>query len=60
VLPSTVNKPPAPQPKPLTRAQKLAKALKACKKVRNKRTRASCEKQARKKYGTKLNGGKKR
>jgi hypothetical protein len=38
-------------PKPLTRAQKLAQALKACKKDKKKSTRASCEKQARKKYG---------
>jgi phosphodiesterase/alkaline phosphatase D-like protein len=38
-------------PKTLTRAQKLAKALKACKhKTKNKR--AACEKQARKKYGS--------
>jgi hypothetical protein len=36
--------------KPLTRAQKLAKALKACKK-KPKKQRAGCEKQARKKYG---------
>jgi hypothetical protein len=34
----------------LTRAQKLAKALKACKK-KAKGKRAACEKQARKKYG---------
>jgi hypothetical protein len=38
-------------PKPLTRAQKLAKALKACKKDKSKSKRAACEKQARKKYG---------
>jgi hypothetical protein len=36
--------------KSLTRAQKLAKALKACRKTKGKR-RASCEKQARSKYG---------
>jgi hypothetical protein len=36
--------------KPLTNAQKLAKALKACKKKPRKK-RASCERQARKKYG---------
>ncbi len=41
-----------PKPKPLTRAQKLAKALKACKK-RPKRQRAACVKQAQKKYGVK-------
>jgi hypothetical protein len=37
--------------KALSRAQKLKKALKACKKKKNKSKRASCEKQARKKYG---------
>jgi len=36
--------------KPLTRAQKLAKALKACKSKHNKKKRAACEKQARKSY----------
>jgi hypothetical protein len=36
----------------LTRAQKLAKALKACRK-KPKRKRAVCERQARKKYGAK-------
>ena len=43
--------PAKPAAKPLTNAQKLAKALKACKK-QSKRTRASCEKQARRKYRT--------
>ncbi len=37
--------------KTLTNAQKLANALKACKKDKNKHKRASCEKQAHKKYG---------
>jgi hypothetical protein len=37
--------------KTLTRAQKLAKALKACKKEKGKAERAKCERQARKKYG---------
>ncbi|HEV7162325.1 MAG TPA: fibronectin type III domain-containing protein [Solirubrobacteraceae bacterium] len=41
-----------PAPTPLTRAQKLAKALKECKK-KPKHKRASCESQARKKYGAK-------
>jgi hypothetical protein len=41
---------PKTKPKALTRAQKLAKALKACKK-KPKRERPSCEKQARKLYG---------
>jgi hypothetical protein len=37
--------------KTLTRAQKLAKALKACKQDKQKAKRQKCEKQARKKYG---------
>jgi DNA-binding beta-propeller fold protein YncE len=37
--------------KPPTRAQKLAVALKACKKDKKKGKRLACEKQARKKYG---------
>jgi hypothetical protein len=40
------------KPKPLTRAQELAKALKACK-GKSKKKRAVCESQARKKYGAK-------
>ncbi len=42
--------PPANQakPKPQTAAQKLAKALKACKSKHNKKKRAACEKKARK------------
>jgi hypothetical protein len=36
----------------LTNAQKLAKALRACKR-KPKTHRASCQKQARKKYGAK-------
>jgi hypothetical protein len=40
--------------KALTRAQKLAKALKACRKDHNKgQKRAKCEKQARARYGAK-------
>jgi uncharacterized repeat protein (TIGR01451 family) len=35
----------------LTRAQKLAKALKVCNKKKNKRKRQSCQAQARKRYG---------
>ena len=41
---------PAVKPKQLTRAQKLAKALKACRK-RPRGKRAACEKQARRTYG---------
>jgi hypothetical protein len=37
----------------LTRAQLLAKALKACHKDKNKHKRQTCEKQARKRYGPK-------
>lgn len=48
VLPEKVSVPAA---KPLTRAQKLEKALKACKKDKKKSKRVECEKQARKKYG---------
>jgi hypothetical protein len=52
VLPEkTVVKPPVK--KPLTRAQKLAKALKACHKLKQKSKRVACEKAARKKYGSK-------
>jgi hypothetical protein len=40
---------PVVRPKPLTRAQKLAKALKACKK-KPTRQRAACAKRARKQY----------
>jgi len=42
-----------PATKPLTRAQRLSKALKACRKKKNKRKRALCEKQAQKSYGAK-------
>ena len=44
--------------KPLTRAQKLAKALKECKKKKSKKKRASCEARARQKYGAKAKGKK--
>ncbi len=37
----------------LTRAQLLAKALKKCKKLKHKKPRLACEKQARKHYGPK-------
>jgi DNA-binding beta-propeller fold protein YncE len=48
------NLKPAPvAKKPLTRAQKLANALKSCRKKKNKRLRVACERQARKKYGSK-------
>jgi hypothetical protein len=40
-------------PKALTNAQKLSRALRACKKNKSKAKRAKCDKEARKKYGTK-------
>jgi hypothetical protein len=46
--------------KKLTRAQLLARALKACKKKHGKKKRAACIKQARKKYGPKKAHHKKR
>jgi hypothetical protein len=46
--PATVKS--KPKAKPLTRAQKLAKALKACKRDRSKRTRNKCTQSARKRY----------
>jgi hypothetical protein len=48
--PQTTGKPRGP-PAPLTRSQKLAKALAACHKDRVHRKRVTCEKQARKRYG---------
>jgi hypothetical protein len=47
-LASTVTKPTV---RSLTRAQKLATALKVCRAKHNKHERAGCEAQARKKYG---------
>jgi hypothetical protein len=46
----------APPRKPLTKAQRLALALKACKKQRNGKKRVACEKQARKKYAATAQG----
>ncbi len=51
-LGSTTTKP-AAKPKPLSHAQELAKALKACRKDKHKRKRVTCEKQAHKRYPTK-------
>jgi hypothetical protein len=42
--------PPSQSPKSLTRAQKLAKALRACR-AKPKRERAACERLARRRYG---------
>lgn len=49
VLGARVRKPAAL--KPLTKGQKLAKALKVCEKIKSKKRRANCEKQARGLYG---------
>jgi hypothetical protein len=49
--PGNVTPPPAVKPVVLTRAQKLAKALKACRTKANKHTRVACEALARKRYG---------
>jgi hypothetical protein len=48
--PSTPPSTPDTAQKPLTEAQKLTKALKACKKVKPKSKRKSCEAQAKKRY----------
>jgi hypothetical protein len=52
IAPLEATKPPAekPAPRKLTRAQQLAKALKACRK-QVKRKRAGCVKQAQRRYG---------
>jgi DNA-binding beta-propeller fold protein YncE len=46
------------KPKPLTRAQKLARALKACRRIKAKKKRHGCERRARKAYGAKHKGKK--
>jgi hypothetical protein len=55
-LPPPVESKPAakPEPKRMTRAEKLARALKACKAKRNRKTRTSCEAKVRKTYGAKV------
>jgi DNA-binding beta-propeller fold protein YncE len=50
VLSEKVSSP--PKPKVLTRAQKLAKALKSCKRDRKKSKRVACERTAQKTYGS--------
>jgi len=47
------------KPKPLTRAQLLARALKACKPKRGRKQRVACERQAKAKYASKANAKKK-
>jgi hypothetical protein len=56
LAPLTEPKPKA-KPKELTRAQKLAKALKACR-GKPRKKRAACESLARKRYGVKVNARK--
>jgi hypothetical protein len=54
VLGQTAEEKPKPKPTTtLTRAQKYAKALKACKKIKNKHKHAQCVASAKKKYGPK-------
>jgi hypothetical protein len=48
-LSGPIAKPP-PTARPLTRAQKLGKALRACRKLRQRRTRAACEAHAKARY----------
>ena len=52
--------PTAVKPKPPTKAQELAKALKQCRKDRSKKKRASCEKAARKSHSSPKAKGKKK
>ncbi len=52
------SKPETTTPKPLTRAQKLAKALKACRARRNRRLRTGCEARARGRDGEKSDAAK--
>ena len=52
-LPPPSEAQPPVKPKPLTRAQRLAKALKACR-SRSKRDRARCDARARRSYGIKV------
>ncbi|MFZ1156119.1 MAG: hypothetical protein WAN93_14575 [Solirubrobacteraceae bacterium] len=54
VLPSTGIS--AVKPKTLTRAQKLAQALRECRTKKNHKKRAACERQARKRYTAKAAG----
>jgi hypothetical protein len=50
-LPASIIGPPKPKTAAQIRAEALAKALKACRTKRNEHKRASCEAQARKRYG---------
>jgi hypothetical protein len=57
--PGNLVPPAAVKAKPPTRAQLLAKALKACKAKKDKQRRKGCERQARKRYGAKKKAKKK-
>ncbi len=48
----------AVKPRSLTRGQKLTRALNTCHREKNRRKRATCERQARKRYGAKASGSK--
>lgn len=58
-FPSEASKPPSVKPKALTRAQKLAAVLKACKQKHGAK-RGACERQARRRYGPAKKKAKKR
>jgi len=53
VLPDKAAESPKPTTKTLTPRQRLAKALKACHKLKKKKKRQACERQARRKYSAK-------
>jgi NHL repeat len=56
----TIGEAPGPPKAKLTRAQKLKRALKTCRKKHKKKKRRACERQARKKYGPRHPKAKKR
>lgn len=58
LTPPVATPPAKPKGKSLTGAQKRAKALKACRRKRNKKLRHECEKKARKRYPSKSAAGK--
>jgi hypothetical protein len=58
LTPPASTPPAKPKAKPLTGAQKRAKALKACRRKPKKKPRHECEKNARKRYPSKSTAGK--
>lgn len=58
LTPPAATPPAKPKAKPLTGAQKRAKALKMCRRKRTKKLRQKCEKNARKRYPSKSTAGK--